>query len=373
MIRAIIVDDEEPARERLRRLLSEIDASSVSQAGTCLEVVGEAGDGADALSQIAVLTPDVVFLDIQMPGLSGLDVAARLQPPRPRVVFCTAFDQFAIDAFEHHAVDYLLKPVNRDRLGRTVARVSAEIGEQRRLVREQCEAERTQARLMPAAGAQIEGLECAGTTRPASGIGGDYYDFLRLDADRVGLTVGDVSGKGTYAGLLVAALQARMQALVARGVHDPARLLSELNALTVGTMEGNRFATVAFAAYDRTRKTLSYASAGHPPGLVLSTNSVVRELGATGPAVGWAADATFAEIPIDVGPGDLIVLCSDGITETQTPSGGCFGTDGLLRVVSQAAHLTAPEIVSEVMAALDRVSEAAPAEDDRTLVVARVL
>ena len=71
-----------------------------------------------------------------MPGLSGLDVAARLEPPRPRVVFCTAFDEFAIDAFEHHAVDYLLKPINRERLMRTVARISGEVDEQRRQVRE---------------------------------------------------------------------------------------------------------------------------------------------------------------------------------------------------------------------------------------------
>ena len=120
MIRALIVDDEEPARERLGRLLS----------GCGVDVVAEAADGHEALSRIDELAPDLVFLDIQMPGLSGLDVAASLRPPRPRVVFCTAFDRFAIDAFEHHAVDYLLKPVNRDRLARTVTRVSDEIQEQ---------------------------------------------------------------------------------------------------------------------------------------------------------------------------------------------------------------------------------------------------
>ena len=94
-VRALIVDDEEPARERLRRLL----------AGSGLEIVGEAADGQEALARIEAVAPDLVFLDIQMPGLSGLDVAARLRPPRPRIVFCTAFDQFAIDAFDQQAVD----------------------------------------------------------------------------------------------------------------------------------------------------------------------------------------------------------------------------------------------------------------------------
>jgi DNA-binding LytR/AlgR family response regulator len=114
MIRALIVDDEEPARERLRRLLDEVED---------VEVVGEAEDGERAMEQIAAVEPTVMFLDIQMPGCSGLEVAASLPVPAPHVVFCTAFDQYAIDAFELNAVDYLLKPVTRARLGKALDRV----------------------------------------------------------------------------------------------------------------------------------------------------------------------------------------------------------------------------------------------------------
>jgi phosphoserine phosphatase RsbU/P len=380
VIRGFIVDDEEPARDRLRRLLSEAGASGASRTGPAIEIVGEAADGADALPQIAALTPDVVFLDIQMPGLSGLDVAARLEAPRPRVVFCTAFDQFAIDAFEHHAVDYLLKPINRERLMRTVARISGDVDEQRRQTRqiaqhldEQREAERTQARLLPTSGTAVQGLDCAGTCRPARGVGGDYYDFLRLDADRVGLTLGDVSGKGTYAGILAAALQARMQALVSRGIHDPARILGELNILTAGTMEGNRFATVACAAYDRVKKTLAYSSAGHPPTAIVGADGTVQLLESTGPAIGWGADQRFDEVVVGVHSGDVLALCSDGVTEAASPSGDLFGTEGLLHVLQTSRHRPAAEIVRDVMDALDRFTQGATAEDDRTLVVARIL
>ena len=107
MIRTLIVDDEEPARDRLRQLLSSIDD---------INIVGEAGDGEQAIQQILELRPDLVFLDIQMPACSGLEVAASLPSPRPRIIFCTAFDQYAVDAFELHAIDYLLKPVSRARL-----------------------------------------------------------------------------------------------------------------------------------------------------------------------------------------------------------------------------------------------------------------
>jgi two-component system, LytTR family, response regulator len=118
VIRTLVVDDEQPARERLKQLLT---------AHADVEVVGEADDGVEAAEKIAELSPDLVMLDIQMPGASGLDVAASLGRPRPAVIFCTAFDQYAVDAFELSALDYLLKPVNRARLASALDRVRAAV------------------------------------------------------------------------------------------------------------------------------------------------------------------------------------------------------------------------------------------------------
>jgi two-component system LytT family response regulator len=118
MIRTLLIDDEQPARERLKQLLA---------AHPDVEVVGEAGDGVEAAERIAELTPDLILLDIQMPGASGLDVAASLGQPRPAVIFCTAFDQYAVDAFELSALDYLLKPVNRARLAAALDRVRSTV------------------------------------------------------------------------------------------------------------------------------------------------------------------------------------------------------------------------------------------------------
>jgi two-component system, LytTR family, response regulator len=113
-IRTMIVDDEEPARVRLRSLLKPF---------VDVEVVGEAENGEQALENIALLKPDLVFLDIQMPGCTGIEVAASLPAGSPRIIFCTAFDEYAIDAFEVRAVDYLLKPVARARLAKALERV----------------------------------------------------------------------------------------------------------------------------------------------------------------------------------------------------------------------------------------------------------
>ena len=114
MIRVLLVDDEDIARERLRQLLGSI---------ADLEVVGEAADGEEAIQKTLELRPDLLLLDIQMPGVSGLEVAACLPRPRPKVVFCTAFDAYAVKAFELHAVDYLLKPVSPHRLALAIERI----------------------------------------------------------------------------------------------------------------------------------------------------------------------------------------------------------------------------------------------------------
>lgn len=113
MMRVLLVDDEEPTRDRLRFLLAGFED---------LEIVGEAEDGEQAIERILALRPDLVFLDVQMPGCTGLEVVNSLPSPRPKIIFCTAFDQYAVAAFDLHAVDYILKPVSRARLARAVDR-----------------------------------------------------------------------------------------------------------------------------------------------------------------------------------------------------------------------------------------------------------
>lgn len=114
-MKAFLVDDESLARDRLRSLLA--------HANEKLEIIGESGQASEAVEQINQLNPDVVFLDIQMPGLDGFDVVSLLEKPLPYIVFVTAYDQYAIKAFEVHALDYLTKPVRLERLSECVARL----------------------------------------------------------------------------------------------------------------------------------------------------------------------------------------------------------------------------------------------------------
>jgi len=112
--RILIVDDEAPARARLRQMIAALED---------FEIAGEASTGVEAIQLVSELKPHVLLLDIQMPVCSGIDVAASLPAPRPHIIFCTAHDQHAVDAFELHAIDYLLKPISRIRLAEALERV----------------------------------------------------------------------------------------------------------------------------------------------------------------------------------------------------------------------------------------------------------
>lgn len=122
MLNAVVVDDEPLARERLRSLLQ--------RAAVDVQVVGESASGREAVPLIHDQGPDLVFLDIQMPGLDGFDVTDLLAPPRPHIVFVTAFDEYALRAFEVHALDYLTKPVNMERLNGALQRIATMVARQ---------------------------------------------------------------------------------------------------------------------------------------------------------------------------------------------------------------------------------------------------
>ncbi len=138
-LRVVVVDDEEPARRRLIRQLADLSA---------IEVVGQAEDGAAALTLVRTLSPDLLFLDIRMPGLDGMTLAQQ-HVDLPPIIFCTAFNEFAVEAFEVNAVDYLLKPVRPDRLAAAVEKVRARQGATRERVARALEA------VAPASGTRV--------------------------------------------------------------------------------------------------------------------------------------------------------------------------------------------------------------------------
>lgn len=370
MIRAYIVDDEEPARDRLRRLLSEVE-------GVC--VVGEASDGEEALRQIPRLAPDLVFLDIQMPGKTGMEVAATLPPPRPGFIFCTAFDQYAIQAFEQHAVDYLLKPLNRDRLASALGRIREARRSRERIEAEMALASATQARFYPSAVTGMATLEASGACRAAREVGGDYYDFIPLGKGRTALAVGDVSGKGLFAGLLMAGLQGRLQALAPRYQDDLVPLFDELNRAMFRIADHHRYATLFYGVYEEPAGRLTYINAGHPAPLLLRGTAASSEglpgttaLAPTGTVVGLLPEPRFAQETTRLYSGDSLLIFSDGLIETRNPQGAELGVCGVEAAARVGFHESPIVLLDRILGQADQFRSGGELEDDVTLVVAKV-
>ncbi len=230
-----------------------------------------------------------------------------------------------------------------------------------------------QQNLYPTAAPALAGFDLAGAAFPADQTCGDYYDFLPMPDGRLGIAVGDVSGHGFSAALLMAETRAYLRSL-ARATTDLSEILGALNAFLLEDTEDQRFVTLMLALLDPARRTLVYAGAGHIHGYVLDGTGTTRHLlSSTGPPLGLFCDAAFppsGELPLAAG--DLLLLLTDGVTEAQNREGEFFGADRVLRCVAEARREDSARIVRRLHAAVSSFAPE-PQCDDITAVVGRVL
>jgi len=233
-------------------------------------------------------------------------------------------------------------------------------------------AERVQARLFPQTLPSLKTLEFSGICLPARHVGGDYYDFVQLSHGRIGLVIGDISGKGIAAALLMANLQAHVRGQCAMAFEDPVRLLSAVNQLLCANTADAAFATLFFAEYDDTTYRLRYANCGHLPALLLHADGSLARLPATATILGVFHDWDCALSEVQLSAGDTLVLHTDGITESFSPDGEEFGEDRLIQSLRRHSHLASQFICAAVV---DDVRHFSPHEqhDDITLITARCL
>jgi sigma-B regulation protein RsbU (phosphoserine phosphatase) len=222
--------------------------------------------------------------------------------------------------------------------------------------------------------------EVYGRTRPARVVGGDFYDFVRIDGDRVGILIGDVSGKGVPAALTMAQLLAEFR-LSAPGASSPAEVLRRLNERLVGRSRRGLFCTMAAVAINLETGRLLGANAGHHPMLRISRGGAATVLEASGPPIGVLADAGWEDEASAVQPGDTLLLYTDGIIEakagvTGTADGGEpeeYGIDKLMAAVRRAAAGGPQALIESVIADVDRFCSPLAAHDDCTLIALRYL
>lgn len=251
--------------------------------------------------------------------------------------------------------------------------IRREVAQRERLDRELEIAREVQQRLFPQKLPPVEGLDFAGYCRPALGVGGDYYDFVRLDDGSLGIAIGDVSGKGIAAALMMASLQAslRGQTLVPTTLSQ---MIQHINRLVYEASAENRYATFFYAQYDPATRVLRYVNAGHNPPIVCRNggSGQILRLEEGGTVLGLFPQFPYQETQVDLHPGDVLVAFTDGISEAMNSAEEEFDEDRLIPAILTCDARSAADMITAILNRVDAFTAGAPQHDDMTLVVVRV-
>lgn len=225
-----------------------------------------------------------------------------------------------------------------------------------------------QRRLLPASIPTAAQYEVAANTRPARHVGGDYYDAIAHGDGRITYCVADVSGKGIAASLLMSNFQASLRSFLSSGVAL-AETVTRMNGLMHASTAANKYVTAIFAQLNPASSQWSIVNAGHNDGVILRAGGAVERLKAAGLAVGLLPGRTYAESSWVLGPGDVLALYSDGVTEANDPDENEFEIERLIEVLRQNATRPAAEIVTAIYEAVDAFAATAPQYDDITVMI----
>jgi len=241
---------------------------------------------------------------------------------------------------------------------------------ERRAAQELEIAKQVQARLFPQIRPELKTVEYAGVCLQARQVGGDYFDFLNLGPERLGLIIGDVSGKGIAAALLMANLQAALRSQSALAFDQPELLLKSVNSLFYDNTTENAFASLLFADYNDATRRLRYVNCGHLSGLLLKRNGNVEKLEPTSTLLGLFKEWDCSMREQELSPGDVLVLYTDGVTEATDFRGEEFGERYLIESLRQHRELSCQALLGTIVDGVRQFS-AQEQHDDITAIVAK--
>ncbi len=290
-------------------------------------------------------------------------------PPQQTIfgVTLAAFQDIDGNTFELVGSDQFTRDLEKQR-----QKASDRVESERRAAQELEIAKQVQARLFPQTLPSLATLEYAGVCIQARHVGGDYYDFLPLGQQRLGLLIGDISGKGIAAALLMANLQANLRSQFALAREQPQIFLQSVNRLFYANTTESSYATVFFADYDDTSQLLRYVNCGHLSAILLRQNGTVELLHSTGTVLGLFEDWHSPIVECQLSAGDILALYTDGVTESFNETGEEFGEELLIEALRQNADLPAQQLLNSVVEQIQRFSSAEQ-HDDITLIIARCM
>ena len=365
--KVLVIDDQADIREALRLLLK--------RAGYAIQMADSPNE---ALAAAAFCDHDLIVMDMNYTsdttsGREGLDLLERLHAQRRDVpiIAMTGWStiELAVEAMQRGACDFIPKPWDSHQMLAVLEKhLNAGHGDRRSGSKdaELTIARNVQRRLLPQPHLSACGLECECVSLPAGDIGGDLYDFFEIDSCGVAFLLGDVSGKGIGAALLVANLQAsiRSQPELAR---SPVKLLERVNRLFFQFTRPEHYATLFFGVYEADMRRIRYVNCGHPSPVLLRANGEFEALDATATVLGAFNGSVFAERAVSLGQGDRLVLFSDGLTEAKLDQPD---EEWVLDTIRRLGRKHAKDLAGVLAAAATSNSEQA---DDITVMDIRVL
>jgi len=258
--------------------------------------------------------------------------------------------------------------------------VAEEVAQRERLNREVEIAREVQERLFPQKLPPIAGLDYAGYCRPALGVGGDYYDFLALPQGHLGVAIGDVSGKGIAAALMMASLQASLRGEATRGPENLAVAIGNINRLVYEASSSNRYATFFYGQYDPATRKFEYVNAGHNPPMVFhcagqgtDKKAKVTRLEVGGTVVGLLESFAYEQGSVSLQAGDTLVAFTDGISESMNAADEEWGEERMMMAIERCDSMNAKQLMQQIFVEADKFVAGAKQQDDMTVVILRVL
>ncbi|MGA7854098.1 MAG: SpoIIE family protein phosphatase [Candidatus Acidiferrales bacterium] len=355
--RVLIADDQPDVLEALRLLLK--------GHGYLTEAVTSPAALFEAITQKEF---DVILMDLNYArdttsGREGLDLLARLKTAEnaPPIVVMTGWASvgLAVEAMQQGIGDFVEKPWVNARL-LEILQKQLQIGRDRRAAKQQAaantraqdreiaEARSIQQGFLPKDIPQMQGYEIAGAWQPARVVGGDYYDVLPFGRETLGVCIADVAGKGLPAALLMSNLQAAFRGFASPAM-SPDNLCDKLNSLICHNIANDRFITFFYAQLDGATRQLRYTNAGHNAPIVVRNDGTHDRLREGGGILGVFPVQAFDMGTYDLGPGDRVLLFTDGVTEAPNPEGEEFGEARLLQLLVENRDLSAENLQKKVL------------------------
>jgi len=272
------------------------------------------------------------------------------------------------DAYEAEDMELLTAFASQAAVAIERTRLHEEVLEKRRLEEEVTIGQRIQRTFLPERNPELPNFDIAGANYSSELVGGDYYDFIRIADQQMGIVVGDVSGKGIAAALIMASFRASLIAEI-RNNYAIRTIMTKVNRLLWESVEADRFVTALYGVLDITARRFTYVNAGHNPGfLYRAAADRFDSLDATGPLLGTLQTVSFKERTVEIAPGDVLVLYTDGVTEAMNGSQEFFGEERLQEVVRRKKAEPAALVVRGIWDAV-REFRQGDQDDDLTIVV----